>query len=94
MDATHACDQIVSGPEHEVIGVVENDLAAGLADLSGGESPDCAAGTDGHEGGGVEGPVWRLDMPDPGMRLRAAMLDGEMKRLGHGKALADGRHSG
>ena len=28
-------------------------------------------------------------MSDPGMRLRAAMIDGEKKRLGHGKVLAD-----
>ncbi len=77
-------DQIVSRPEHEVIGVVENDLATGLVELAGGESLDCATSADGHEGWGVKFSVWRLDMPDPGMRLRAAVIDSEMKRLGHG----------
>ncbi len=91
MDTTPACDQIVSGPEHEVIGVVENDLAARLSDLTGGESLNCAARADWHEGGGVKVPVQSLDLPDPGTRLRATVIDGEMKRLGHGKALATGR---
>ena len=84
MHPTSTSDQIVARPEHEVIGVVENNLAARFSDLTGGESLDCAACADGHEGGSVKTPVQSLDLPDPGTRLRATVIDGEMKRLGHG----------
>ena len=89
MDTPSTGNQIVSGSEHEVIGIVENDLAAGLADLAGGEPLDRAACADGHEGGGIKPAVRSLDIPDSGLRLAAMMTDCELKRLGHDKAKTD-----
>lgn len=50
-------DDVGSGSEGEVVSVGEEDPAAGFAELGRGDAADGAAGSDGHEGGEVDGAV-------------------------------------
>ena len=60
-DAAGLVHNVGAGLEVEVVGVAEDGLCAGGADLLGGEGFDGGAGADGDEGGGVNVPVGGVD---------------------------------
>lgn len=65
-------DDVGSRSEGEVVGVGEKDLAAGFAELRGGDAADGAAGADGHEGGEVDEAVGRGEGTEAGGGLAVA----------------------
>jgi hypothetical protein len=69
MEAAERVHYILSGPEMEVIGVPQNDLRPGSADLVGVETPDGPVRSDRHEGRGVDHAVGEGEMSGAGEAL-------------------------
>jgi HflC protein len=70
-------------PQHEVVCVVENDLAAGGFNVIGRKALDRRFGAHWHERWRVERTVQRVDAPQPCCGFVAARGDVEAKRSGH-----------
>ncbi len=50
LQAAQRCDPLGAGPQHQMIGVAEHDIGAGIAHLAPMQALHCAGGADRHEG--------------------------------------------
>jgi hypothetical protein len=63
VQAAHAADGVDAGPEHQVVGVAEQDVAARGREVVGAQRLDRAGRPDGHERGREHVPVGRAETP-------------------------------
>src|SRR4029079_2027135 len=87
--AAASCDQIVAGTKKKVIGVAENDLGTGRADVLVQRRFDCALRTNGHERGRLNAAVGRVALAKSGRAI--ARTQGESERAAQARLLLDER---
>ena len=61
MQAAHSVDQLMSGPQKQVISVGQQDLHAKLFQIALRKAFHRGLRTDGHENGRFDCPVWRVE---------------------------------
>ncbi len=83
MEAAETIDGFVAGAKVEVIGVAEDNARGSFfSDLRGGQALDRGLGADGHEDGGFDDAVGRLEEPGSRTCDGAGGLDFEAKGSG------------
>ena len=80
--------QIIARPQHEVIGVIQDDLTAGLPNVVGRQPLDRRFGAHGHEGGRVERAVRSCDAANACGSMAALMQNGKRQRRRHDRSRA------
>ena len=83
MGASESFEEFGPGTEHEVIGVVENDLRPDAFHLLGEDALHGGGGRDRHERRRRETAMWRLNGSSPRVIRGALGLDRELDRAGH-----------